>query len=114
MQYQRLYLAGDSAHIVPPTGAKGLNLAASDVHYLACALIEAYASGNSLPLAGYSTRALSRVWKSEQFFWWFTKMTHQLSHDGFDIEMRKAELNYFTRSDAGKSVLAENYVGLAY
>jgi len=113
MRHGRLFLAGDAAHIVPPTGAKGLNLAASDVVMLAEALTEHYLEGSDAGLDGYSARALARVWKAERFSWWFTGLTHRFpDRDGFDRKMQVAELAYMRGSRAAQVTLAENYVGL--
>ena len=113
MRYGRLFLAGDAAHIVPPTGAKGLNLAASDVMMLSQALIEYYDEGSNAAIDGYSARALARVWKAERFSWWFTSLTHRFpDQDGFDRKMQVAELDYIRGSRAAQITLAENYVGL--
>ena len=113
MQHGRLFLAGDAAHIVPPTGAKGLNLAASDVHYLCRALVAHYRSANDTLLVAYSDTALARVWKAERFSWWMTGLLHKL-HDpaSFEARMQRAELEYLAGSPAAQTVLAENYVGL--
>ncbi len=115
MRYGRLFLAGDSAHIVPPTGAKGLNLAASDVHYLCRALTAHYRKNDGELLAAYSATALSRVWKAERFSWWMTMLLHRL-HDetSFEAQMQRAELDYLASSRAAQTVLAENYVGLPF
>jgi len=113
MRYGRLFLAGDAAHIVPPTGAKGLNLAASDVGLLAEALVSHYQDQVEDLLETYSARALDRVWKAERFSWWFTGLTHRFSEmDGFARRMQLAELRYISESPAAQRVLAENYVGL--
>lgn len=113
MRHGRLFLAGDAAHIVPPTGAKGLNLAASDVIMLGEALTEHYLEGSDAGLDGYSARALARVWKAERFSWWFTSLTHRFpDRDGFDRKMQVAELAYMRGSRAAQVTLAENYVGL--
>jgi p-hydroxybenzoate 3-monooxygenase len=114
MRFGRLYLAGDAAHIVPPTGAKGLNLAASDVRYLSQALVEHYAEKSDAGLDHYSERALKRVWKAERFSWWMTTMLHQISENPFDQKIQLAELDYLFRSKAAATVFAENYVGLPY
>jgi p-hydroxybenzoate 3-monooxygenase len=121
MRHGRLFLAGDAAHIVPPTGAKGLNLAASDVHYLSEALIEYYrgaAGGAAARTAGidaYSERCLRRVWKAVRFSWWFTSMMHKFPDNGaFGQKIQEAELDYLVSSLAGSTSLAENYVGLPY
>jgi p-hydroxybenzoate 3-monooxygenase len=113
MQYGRLFLAGDSAHIVPPTGAKGLNLAAADIRVLSSALGEYYASGKTHLLDSYSTTCLRRVWKVQRFSWWMTSMLHRFSDDNpFDHRRQLAELDYVTSSRAASVSLAENYVGL--
>jgi len=115
MQHGRLFLAGDAAHIVPPTGAKGLNLAASDVHYLSEALIAKYKSSREDLLANYSNTALARVWKAERFSWWMTSMLHTFDDQNeFDGRIRNAELEYILSSKAGLRTLSENYVGLPY
>jgi p-hydroxybenzoate 3-monooxygenase len=115
MRYQRLFLAGDAAHIVPPTGAKGLNLAASDVNYLSRALIAYYKQGRSDLLDRYSSDALARVWKAERFSWWMTMMLHKLYPEGsFEEQMQRAELEYLVSSKAAQTALAENYTGLPY
>jgi len=113
MRYGRLFLAGDSAHIVPPTGAKGLNLAASDVFYLSEALIAHYARGDDALLHGYQARALSRIWKAERFSWYLTKLMHRFPEDGaFESKMQAAELDYIASSAAMQAAISENYVGL--
>lgn len=113
MQYGKLFLAGDSAHIVPPTGAKGLNLAVADVRVLARALGEYYASGKTQLLDSYSATCLRRVWKVQRFSWWMTSMLHRFSDDNaFDQRRQLAELDYVTSSRAASVSLAENYVGL--
>ncbi|GJD37282.1 4-hydroxybenzoate 3-monooxygenase [Methylobacterium aerolatum] len=113
MRHGRLFLAGDAAHIVPPTGAKGLNLAVSDVVMLAEALAEFYRGRSTAGLDGYSARALARVWKAERFSWWFTRLMHRFPDaTGFDRRMQVAELAYLGTSRAAQTVLAENYVGL--
>jgi p-hydroxybenzoate 3-monooxygenase len=112
LRFGRLFLAGDAAHIVPPTGAKGLNLAASDVGLLAQALAEFY-GGSSAGMDHYSQRALSRVWKAERFSWWFTSLMHRFPDTGgFGLRMQQAEFDYLCGSVAAQTVLAENYVGL--
>jgi p-hydroxybenzoate 3-monooxygenase len=115
MRFGRLFLAGDAAHIVPPTGAKGLNLAASDAHYLAQALHEFYGEKSSAGIDFYSELALKRVWKAERFSWWMTSMLHRFPDaDGFNGRIQLAELNYLVGSKAATSSLAENYVGLPF
>jgi p-hydroxybenzoate 3-monooxygenase len=115
MKFGRLFLAGDAAHIVPPTGAKGLNLAASDVYYLAQALREFYADQSSAGLEAYSGKALARVWKAERFSWWMTSMLHLFPNtDEFTSRIQLAELNYLVESTAATTSLSENYVGLPY
>jgi p-hydroxybenzoate 3-monooxygenase len=115
MRFGRLFLAGDAAHIVPPTGAKGLNLAASDVHYLSTALIEFYASRNTAALDAYSARALRRVWQAERFSWWMTNLLHRFpEHGSFGEKVQVAELEHLVGSRAAMTALAENYVGLPY
>ena len=114
MRFGRLFLAGDSAHIVPPTGAKGLNLAASDVQYLSRALIEHYQDKSDAGLEHYSARALLRVWKAERFSWWMTMLLHRFPDSGFEQKMQLAELDYLFRSKAAATAFAENYVGLPY
>lgn len=115
MRFENLFLAGDAAHIVPPTGAKGLNLAASDVAYLSAALIARYKENSSEGLDGYAGKALARIWKAERFSWWMTRMLHQFPEDSsFDRNMQAAELEYLFTSKAAQTSLAENYVGLPY
>jgi p-hydroxybenzoate 3-monooxygenase len=115
MRFGRLFLAGDAAHIVPPTGAKGLNLAASDVHYLSAGLIEFYESKRSAGIDAYSSRALARVWLAERFSWWMTHLLHRLPDNGaFGERVQRAELEYLAGSRAARVSLAENYVGLPY
>jgi len=114
MRFGRLFLAGDAAHIVPPTGAKGLNLAASDVRYLSQAFIEHYADKSDSGLDHYSDRALARVWKAERFSWWMTTTLHRISENPFDLKLQVAELDYLFRSTAAATAFAENYVGLPY
>jgi p-hydroxybenzoate 3-monooxygenase len=114
MQFGQLFLAGDAAHIVPPTGAKGLNLAAADVRLLARGLAEFYRSGSASLLEEYSARALRRVWKATRFSWWFTTLLHRFSADPFAGRLQSAELEYLARSAAASRSLAENYVGLSF
>jgi p-hydroxybenzoate 3-monooxygenase len=115
MQHGRLFLAGDAAHIVPPTGAKGLNLAASDVHYLCRALVAHYGKKDGTPLRAYSDTALARVWKAERFSWWMTMLLHKLhAETSFEAQMQRAELDYLASSRAAQTALAENYVGLPF
>ncbi len=115
MRFGRLLLAGDAAHIVPPTGAKGLNLAASDVHYLYEALRSHYRERSDALLDGYSDRALARVWKAVRFSWWMTTMLHRFpDEDALAERLRRAELDYLLGSEAALAALAENYVGLPY
>jgi p-hydroxybenzoate 3-monooxygenase len=115
MQHGRLFLAGDAAHIVPPTGAKGLNLAASDVHYLCRALVAHYGKKDDTPLRAYSDTALARVWKAERFSWWMTMLLHKLhAETSFEAQMQRAELDYLASSRAAQTALAENYVGLPF
>lgn len=114
MRFGRMFLAGDAAHIVPPTGAKGLNLAVSDVHYLSEAL-ESHYRGSDAELDGYSERALKRIWKAERFSWWMTMLLHRLPEDGpFGHKIQQAELAYLAGSRAAQTAMAENYAGLAY
>ena len=113
MRFGRLFLAGDAAHIVPPTGAKGLNLAASDVGYLARALAEHFNDKSDAGVDTYSQRCLRRVWRAERFSWWFTSLMHRFPETGeFGRKMQAAELDYLVNSAAASTALAENYVGL--
>lgn len=115
MRYQQLFLAGDAAHIVPPTGAKGLNLAASDIYYLSRALIAYYQSGATELMDRYSADCLRRIWKAERFSWWMTTLLHTFPQEGpFMAKMQNAELDYLSSSTAMMSAIAENYVGLPY
>jgi p-hydroxybenzoate 3-monooxygenase len=113
LRFGRLFLAGDAGHIVPPTGAKGLNLAATDVQFLASALIEHYRDQSSAGLDAYSATCLRRIWRAERFSWWFTNLTHRFPDDGpIGPKLQQAEVDYFFHSDAGRRTIAENYVGL--
>jgi p-hydroxybenzoate 3-monooxygenase len=113
MRFGRLFLAGDAAHIVPPTGAKGLNLAASDVKYLSSAFIEHYVEQSNAGIDHYSQRALARIWRAERFSWWLTSLMHQFPETGaFGQKMQEAELEYLVNSPALSTSLSENYVGL--
>ena len=114
MQYGRLFLVGDAAHIVPPTGAKGLNLAASDVKVLFELLRRACQEGEPAALERYSSIALRRVWKAERFSWWLTTLLHRLDDEAFEHRIRDAERDYFLHSQAGLATIAENYVGLPF
>lgn len=115
MQYGRMFLLGDAAHIVPPTGAKGLNLAASDVSTLFNILLKVYRDGRIDLLEKYSEICLRRVWKAERFSWWMTSMLHRFDeHDDFSQRISASELDYFVSSEAGRKTIAENYVGLPY
>ncbi len=115
MRFHRLFLVGDAAHIVPPTGAKGLNLAASDVHYLFEGLLEHYQDHSNAGIDAYSARALARVWKAVRFSWWMTTMMHRFPDTSdFDQKIQEAELDYLTHSRAAATALAENYVGLPF
>jgi p-hydroxybenzoate 3-monooxygenase len=112
MQHGRLFLAGDAAHIVPPTGAKGLNLAFHDVRILGEALVRWYREGDGSLLESYSQSCLHRVWRAEHFSWWMTSMLHRLGDDPFDLKLQLSQLRYQTTSRAAATSLAENYVGL--
>lgn len=114
MQYGNLFLAGDAAHIVPPTGAKGLNLAASDIRYLSEALLKFYQTGNTELLDTYSATALRRVWKAVRFSWWFTSVMHRFDDDPINHRLQVAEFDYLTSSTAGRTMIAENYIGLNF
>ena len=115
MKWGRLFLCGDAAHIVPPTGAKGLNTAASDVHYLSQALIQFYDNGNQAGIDGYSAKALARVWKAERFSWWMTSLLHRFpGQSDFDFKMQQAEVAFLKDNANAQAVLAQNYVGLPY
>ena len=114
MRYGQLFLAGDAAHIVPPTGAKGLNLATADVRVLHRGLTEFYRNRGRTLLDEYSQRALSRVWKATRFSWWFTTLMHKFGEDPFALQMQRAELTYIASSRAGAQTVAENYAGLDF
>jgi len=114
LRFGRLFLVGDAAHIVPPTGAKGLNLAAADVRILYRALVERFRTGRTHLLDTYSERALRRIWMAERFSWWFTSVTHKFSDEAFGRRLQLAELDYLAGSTAALTSLAENYVGLPF
>ncbi|GFE50018.1 4-hydroxybenzoate 3-monooxygenase [Roseobacter cerasinus] len=115
MRWGRLFLCGDAAHIVPPTGAKGLNTAASDVQYLFHALVRHYDDKDDSGLDGYSEKALARVWKAERFSWWFSSLMHRYPDQSeFDLRIQRAELEFLRSNDAAQKAFAENYVGLPY
>ncbi|WP_439156365.1 4-hydroxybenzoate 3-monooxygenase [Yoonia sp.] len=115
MRWGRLFLCGDAAHIVPPTGAKGLNTAASDVNYLFRGLTDFYENGSTAGIDGYSEKALARVWKVERFSWWFSSLMHRYpDQTDFDQKMQWAELEFLRSNDAAQKAMAENYVGLPY
>lgn len=115
IQYKRLFLCGDAAHIVPPTGAKGLNLAFSDVYYLSQGLIRYFKNTDETGLNNYSTQALSRIWKSERFSWWMTSLLHKFDEqDSFGDRMRRAEFDFLMESEDYQRALADNYIGLPY
>jgi p-hydroxybenzoate 3-monooxygenase len=113
LRFGSLFLAGDAGHIVPPTGAKGLNLAATDVKLLSNALIEHYRNEGDQGLDTYSERCLRRIWRAERFSWWFTELTHRLSEDDpISEKLQAAELDYLFNSEHASRTVAENYVGL--
>jgi p-hydroxybenzoate 3-monooxygenase len=112
LRFGRLLLAGDAGHIVPPTGAKGLNLAATDVKYLSSALIEHYFENSDAGLDAYSERCLRRIWRAERFSWWFTSLTHRFDDDPIAAKLQAAELDYLFNSEHASRTVAENYVGL--
>jgi p-hydroxybenzoate 3-monooxygenase len=115
MQWGRLFLCGDAAHIVPPTGAKGLNTAASDIHYLYHALRDHYLDGDGTGIAQYSQKALARVWKAERFSWWMTSLLHHFpDQTEFDLKMQQADIAFLRDNEAAQKAMAENYVGLPY
>ncbi|MCC7218012.1 MAG: 4-hydroxybenzoate 3-monooxygenase [Burkholderiales bacterium] len=113
LRFGRMFLAGDAGHIVPPTGAKGLNLAATDVKYLSGAFVEYFRTGSENGIDNYSARCLRRIWKAERFSWWFTMLMHRFPEDGPIVgRFQEAELDYLVHSEAGRRTIAENYVGL--
>lgn len=115
MRWGNLFLCGDAAHIVPPTGAKGLNTAASDVHYLYNGLRAFYETGSREGIDSYSEKALKRVWKAERFSWWFSSLMHRYPHQSeFDLKMQIADLEFLRSNKAAQQAMAENYVGLPY
>jgi p-hydroxybenzoate 3-monooxygenase len=115
MRHGRLFLAGDAAHIVPPTGAKGLNLAAADVRILSWALIDLLKDGSTAGIDGYSAACLSRIWKVQRFSWWFSTQLHNFDHEpAFERRVHRAELEYLIESESAQKTLAENYVGLPF
>ncbi|MEM7117438.1 MAG: 4-hydroxybenzoate 3-monooxygenase [Chloroflexota bacterium] len=114
MRYGNMFLAGDAAHIVPPTGAKGLNLAASDIHYLSTALLAFYQEKRRDLLDSYSDTALKRVWKAIRFSWWFTSLMHRFGDDPINYRLQVAELDYLAGSEAARTSMAENYIGLPF
>lgn len=115
MRWGRLFLCGDAAHIVPPTGAKGLNTAASDIHYLYQGLKQYYREQDSAGLDAYSEKALARVWKAERFSWWMTNLLHRFpDQTEFDLKMQKADIDFLRSNRAAQSVMAQNYIGLPY
>lgn len=115
MRWGRLFLCGDAAHIVPPTGAKGLNTAASDIHYLYHGLVQIYETGDSEGIDRYSEKALARIWKAERFSWWMTNLLHRFPEQtAFDLKMQRAEIEFLRANRDAQSVMAQNYVGLPY
>ena len=115
MRYGSLFLAGDAAHIVPPTGAKGLNSAGSDIYYLHEALLRWYEYGDATGLDSYSEKALARVWKAQRFSWWMTMLLHRFPDAlPYDRKLQRADLEYLFSSRSALRSLAENYVGLPY
>lgn len=115
MRWGRLFLCGDAAHIVPPTGAKGLNTAASDVHYLLHGLRDFYENDSEAGIDGYSERALDRVWRAERFSWWFSSLMHRYPEQSeFDLKIQQTEFNFLRNNQSAQKAMAENYVGLPY
>ncbi|MBY6117336.1 4-hydroxybenzoate 3-monooxygenase [Mameliella alba] len=115
MRWGRLFLCGDAAHIVPPTGAKGLNTAASDIHYLYNGLVQFYETGDSEGIDRYSEKALARIWKAERFSWWMTTLLHRFpDQNEFDLKMQLADIEFLRSNREAQSVLAQNYIGLPY
>ena len=115
MRYGRLFLAGDAAHIVPPTGARGLNSAASDIYYLYHAMVDHYKKGDDAGLDGYSKKALARVWKAQRFSWWMTMLLHRFPDNiPYDDKLQETDMSYLFSSEAAQRSLAENYVGLPF
>jgi p-hydroxybenzoate 3-monooxygenase len=115
MSYGRLFLAGDAAHIVPPTGARGLNSAASDIYYLYHAMLAHYQKGDDSGLEGYSARALARIWKAQRFSWWMTMLLHRFpDRIEYEDRLQQTELEYLFSSETAQRLLAENYVGLPF
>jgi p-hydroxybenzoate 3-monooxygenase len=115
MRFGNLFLAGDAAHIVPPTGARGLNSAASDIYYLYHAMVDHYKSGDDRGLEDYSRKALARVWKGQRFSWWMTMLLHRFpDSSGFDQRLQSTDLSYLLSSQRALGSLAENYVGLPF
>ncbi len=115
MRYGRLFLAGDAAHIVPPTGARGLNTAASDIYYLYHALIDHYRKGDDSGLEAYSQKALARVWKAQRFSWWLTMLLHRFpDRVSYDDRLQETEMSYLFSSETAMRLVAENYVGLPF
>ena len=115
MRYGNLFLAGDAAHIVPPTGARGLNTAGSDIYYLYTGLVDFYKNNDASGLEKYSEKALARVWKAQRFSWWMTTMLHNFPDSlAYDQKLKETDLSYLFSSEAALSSLAENYVGLPY
>jgi p-hydroxybenzoate 3-monooxygenase len=115
MSYGRLFLAGDAAHIVPPTGARGLNSAGSDIYYLYHAMLAHYQDGDDSGLKGYSAKALARIWKAQRFSWWMTMMLHRFpDRSEYEDRLQQTELEYLLSSETAQRLLAENYVGLPF